>query len=52
MYDIAALYSANSTEEAIALRLAHPEADIIAGGSDEPQAVDDLVRLVESGFSE
>ena len=34
MYDIAALYSANSTEEAIALRLAHPEADIIAGGSD------------------
>ena len=25
---------------------------IIAGGSDETQAVDDLVRLVESGFSE
>ena len=25
---------------------------IIAGGSDETQSVDDLVRLVESGFSE
>ena len=34
MYDMKALYQANSVEEAIALRLAHPEAQIIAGGSD------------------
>ena len=34
MYDIKALYEAHSTEEAIRLRLRHPEALIIAGGSD------------------
>ena len=30
MYDLAALYEAKSVEEAVALRLAHPEAQIIA----------------------
>lgn len=34
MYDIKALYEAGSVREAVELRLAHPEADIIAGGSD------------------
>ncbi|MDO4493878.1 MAG: xanthine dehydrogenase FAD-binding subunit XdhB [Clostridia bacterium] len=34
MYDIKELYEAFTVEEAIALRLAHPEAQIIAGGSD------------------
>lgn len=34
MYDMKALYQARSVEDAIALRVAHPEADIIAGGSD------------------
>lgn len=34
MYDIKALYEAASVEEAIALLTAHPEAEIIAGGSD------------------
>jgi xanthine dehydrogenase FAD-binding subunit len=34
MYDIKALYEAKSVEDAIALRLEHPEAQIIAGGSD------------------
>ena len=34
MYDIKALYEAFSVAEAVALRLAHPEAQIIAGGSD------------------
>lgn len=34
MYDLAALYEANSVEEAVALRLQHPEAQIIAGGTD------------------
>lgn len=34
MYDIKALYEAGSVQEAIKLRLAHPEAEIIAGGSD------------------
>ncbi|MDQ7094383.1 xanthine dehydrogenase FAD-binding subunit XdhB [Desulfosporosinus sp. PR] len=34
MYDIKALYEAGSIREAVELRLAHPEADIIAGGSD------------------
>lgn len=34
MYDIKELYEAFSLEEAIALRVAHPEAQIIAGGSD------------------
>lgn len=34
MYDMKALYEANSVEDAVALRLAHPEAQIIAGGSD------------------
>lgn len=34
MYDMKALYEAGSVEEAVSLRLAHPEAQIIAGGSD------------------
>jgi xanthine dehydrogenase FAD-binding subunit len=34
MYDMKALYEAASVEDAVALRLAHPEAQIIAGGSD------------------
>ena len=34
MYDLKALYEAASVEEAVALRQEHPEAQIIAGGSD------------------
>ena len=34
MYDIKALYEASSVAEAVELRIAHPEAQIIAGGSD------------------
>ena len=34
MYDIAALYEASSVQDAVALRLAHPEAQILAGGTD------------------
>ncbi len=34
MYDIKALYEARSVEEAVSLRLEHPDAHIIAGGSD------------------
>ena len=34
MYDMKALYEASSVEEAIALRIEHSEAQIIAGGSD------------------
>lgn len=34
MYDIKALYEATSVQNAIELRAAHPEAQIIAGGSD------------------
>lgn len=34
MYDIKALYEASSVQEAVELRIAHPEAHIIAGGSD------------------
>ena len=34
MYDMKALYEAQSVEDAIRLRLEHPEAQIIAGGSD------------------
>ena len=34
MYDMKALYEAHSVEEAVALRLEYPEAQIIAGGSD------------------
>lgn len=34
MYDMKALYEATSVEHAVALRLEHPEAQIIAGGSD------------------
>lgn len=34
MYDMRALYQAKSVAEAGSLRLAHPEAQIIAGGSD------------------
>ena len=34
MYDMKALYEATSVENAVELRLEHPEAQIIAGGSD------------------
>lgn len=34
MYDMKALYEANTVEEAVKLRIEHPEAQIIAGGSD------------------
>lgn len=34
MYDMKALYEAGSVEEAVSLRIEHPEAQIIAGGSD------------------
>lgn len=34
MYDMAALYEAASVQDAVALRIAHPEAQIIAGGTD------------------
>ena len=34
MYDMKALYEAGSVEEAVRLRIEHPEAQIIAGGSD------------------
>ena len=34
MYDMNVLYQAKSVADAVALRLAHPEADIIAGGTD------------------
>lgn len=34
MYDIKALYEAQTVEQAVALRLEHPDAHIIAGGSD------------------
>ncbi|MCR5788423.1 MAG: xanthine dehydrogenase FAD-binding subunit XdhB [Lachnospiraceae bacterium] len=34
MYDMKALYEAESVEDAIRLRVEHPEAQIIAGGSD------------------
>ena len=34
MYDMSAYYEAKSVDDAVALRLNHPEADIIAGGSD------------------
>ena len=34
MYDMSALYQAESVQDAIRLRLEHPEAQIIAGGSD------------------
>ena len=38
MYDMKALYEAESVENAVALRLEHPEAQIIAGGSQEKGA--------------
>ncbi len=34
MYDMKALYQAKSVADAVSLRLAHPEAQIVAGGSD------------------
>ena len=34
MYDIAAYYEASTVQEAVALRVAHPNAKIIAGGTD------------------
>ena len=34
MYDMSALYEAKSVQDAVELRLAHPEAQIVAGGTD------------------
>ena len=34
MYDLKALYEAEGVEHAVALLMEHPEAQIIAGGSD------------------
>lgn len=34
MYDLKALYEAQSVEDAVALRLQHPDAQIVAGGTD------------------
>ena len=34
MYDIKALYEAESVRDAVRLRLEYPEAQVIAGGSD------------------
>ena len=34
MYDMKALYEAESVQDAVRLRLEHPEAQIIAGGTD------------------
>ena len=34
MYDIKALYEAASVADAVRLRLEHPEAQILAGGTD------------------
>ena len=34
MYDLKALYEAQSVQDAVRLRLEHPQAQIIAGGTD------------------
>ena len=34
MYDLKALYEAASVQDAVRLRLEHPEAQILAGGTD------------------
>ena len=34
MYDIKALYEAQSVQDAVRLRLEHPQAQILAGGTD------------------
>ena len=34
MYDLKALYEAQSVQDAVRLRLEHPEAQILAGGTD------------------
>ena len=39
MYDMKALYEATSVQNAVELRLAHPEAQIIAGGLKNSVAV-------------
>lgn len=46
MFDFDALYEAHTVEEAVALRVAHPMARIIAGGSDQ------LIRIREGKFLE
>lgn len=45
MFDFKALYEANTVEEAVELRLAHPDALIIAGGSDQ------LVKLRDGKYA-
>ena len=34
MYDLKALYEAQSVQDAVRLRLEHPQAQILAGGTD------------------
>ena len=41
MYDMKALYEAESVEHAVALLVEHPEAQIIAGGSDVQMCIRD-----------
>lgn len=45
MFDFKALYEANTVEEAVELRLAHPTALIIAGGSDQ------LIKLRDGKYA-
>lgn len=45
MFDFAALYEATSVEDAVRLRLAHPEALILAGGSDQ------LIKIREGKYA-
>ena len=40
MYDMLALYEAKDVQDAVRLRLEHPEAQIIAGGRDYEVTVD------------
>ena len=45
MFDFKALYEANTVQEAVELRLAHPDALIIAGGSDQ------LIKLRDGKYA-
>lgn len=45
MFDFKALYEANTVKEAVELRLAHPDALIIAGGSDQ------LIKLRDGKYA-
>ena len=47
MYDMKALYQAESVQDAVALRVAHPDAQIIAGGSDVLVQMLSLIHISE-----